>query len=122
MEQYIDTDCTTLFQPLTGCPHLYWAIDHTGGDLYDARECFDDGSPIDRSRLLFLRYPEGTRLCPVLTEPGQYMCQPLFDRDFVYLLSADFPRLRVQVFRLDQTLDRERNSLHPPPGPISLTV
>ena len=52
---------------------LYWGMDYTSGDLYEAFDLYRDGHRINKNRLIFVRYPEGAVFEPVKAEDGQYL-------------------------------------------------
>ncbi len=97
----IQTNGIPFIQPLQECPEWYWGSDYTSGDLYEAEELFQQGHPIRKNRLIFIHYPDGTLVEPMIAEEGQYFGCPAWDQGRLILLLADFPRAEIHLFAYD---------------------
>ena len=84
---------------------LYWGMDYTSGDLYEAFDLYWDGHRINKNRLIFVRYPEGAVFEPVKAEDGQYLGRPVVSGGSVYCLLVDFRKEEIVVLRCWEALD-----------------
>lgn len=87
--------------PLEGSSQWYWGTDCTGGDLYEGEELFTDGHKVDRTRLIFIRHPDGKVVEPIPSKKGQYFGRPLFYENKIILLVADFPEKQLRILSYD---------------------
>lgn len=97
----IATDGITGISLVPGSQEWYWGADYASGDLYEAEELFRSGHPIQKNRLLLIRYPEGTVYEPVPTKPGQYLGSPVCRDGQVILLLVDFPKEKIHILAFD---------------------
>ena len=89
----------TYIDKVEGTDALYWGMDYTSGDLYEAEELFRDGHPIRRNRLIFISYPEGEVFEPIKAAEGQYLGRPVFFGGRAYALMVDFPKAEIRILR-----------------------
>ena len=87
--------------PLEGSSQWYWGMDCTGGDLYEGEELFTDNHQVDRTRLIFIRQPDGRVMEPIPSKKGQYFGRPLFYENKIILLVADFPEKQLRILSYD---------------------
>ena len=97
----IDTQGITAIEPLEGSAEWYWGMDYTSGDLYEAEELFKDGNLVSQNRLLFIHYPDGEVIQPLIAEKGQYLGRPVFYEGNIILLLADFPAGEIRILQFD---------------------
>lgn len=110
MEQFmrrIETQGIYYLEPLDGSNEWYWGMDYTSGDLYEAEELFRDGHPVSQNRLLFVHYPDGNVIQPVVAEKGQYLGRPIYYQDKIIILMVDFPLKKIKIMQYD---DREEQT------------
>lgn len=102
----IETQGITYLEPLAGSNEWYWGMDYTNGDLYEAEELFQMGHPVDRNKLLFVHYPDGRAVQPVIAQRGQYLGRcPICHNGRIAILMADFPAGRISVLQFDSSLE-----------------
>ena len=77
----------------------YWGMDCTGGDLYEAEELLSDKSEVDRTRLIFIHYPDGKVYEPVKAEAGQYFGKPISCEEGVFCLLVDFNKRQIMILK-----------------------
>lgn len=94
----------TYLAPVKGSDGLYWGMDYTSGDLYEAEELFRDGHPIKKNRLIFVSYPSGEVFEPFKAEDGQYLGEPVCWQDRVYVLLVDFAQREIRIIVCDHGL------------------
>lgn len=82
-----------------GTNQWYWATDYCFGDLYEAEELFNEGHEVECNRLVFVKYPEGEVIEPVLREKGQYFGTPVFDDGCMFILLANFLEGKIYIKR-----------------------
>ena len=90
-------------RPVSGSAEWYWCCDYVSGDLYEAEELYQDGHPIKQNRLLFLHYPDGHTVEPIVAHEGQYFGAPGFENGRLQILMADFPAGKIYVFQYNPT-------------------
>lgn len=73
-------------RPVSGSAEWYWCCDYVSGDLYEAEELYQDGHPIKQNRLLFLHYPDGHTVEPIVAHEGQYFGAPGFENGRLQIL------------------------------------
>ena len=79
---------------------LYYGIDYTSGDLYEAEELYAMGHEIRKSRVIYVSYPEGIVYEPIKAESGQYFGTPIYDDGYIYSLMVDFRQKKILVHRI----------------------
>ena len=67
--------------------------------------CIRD-SPIKQNRLLFLHYPDGRTVEPIVAHERQYFGAPGFENGRLQILMADFPAGKIYVFQYDPTSEQ----------------
>lgn len=82
----IDTYGIHWIEPLEGSGQWFWGTDYSSGDLYEAENLFKKGYSVEPNRLVFVHYPEGEVIEPVLAEPGQYFEKPIYDNGRFYAI------------------------------------
>ena len=97
----ISTQGISYIEPLEGSAEWYWGMDYTSGDLYEAEELFKDGNLVSQNRLLFIHYPDGEVIQPLIAEKGQYLGRPVFYEGNIILLLADFPAGEIRILQFD---------------------
>lgn len=97
----IQTNGIPFLTPLTEQPDWYWGTDYTYGDLYEAEELFHQGDLIPKNRMIFVHYPDGSLIEPVIAEDGQYFGRPTWDQGQLVLLLVDFPRQTIHIIKHD---------------------
>ena len=100
----IETQGIYCIEPLDGSREWYWGMDYTGGDLYEAEELFRQGHPVSQNKLLFIHYPDGKVVQPVIAEKGQYLGRPICCNNQIILLKVDFPAEKIEIIHFDNTL------------------
>ena len=90
--QTVDVKGIGYIEKIKGSENLYWGMDYTGGDLYEAEELYTDGHRIGHTRLIIVSYPEGRVMEPIPAREGLYFGKPVFHEGKTILLSADFPK------------------------------
>ena len=101
MLKHIHTGGISYIEPLAGSGGWYWGTDRTYGDLYEAHELYKTGHRIDKSRLIFVRFPEGRVAEPVKAKAGQYFGRPAYDGGTPVILLVDFPAEEIRILRYD---------------------
>lgn len=101
MLRQIHTDGICNLALLEGSGQWYWGMDCTDGDLYEAEELFTDNHKVDRTRLIFVRHPDGKVIEPIPSKKGQYFSRPLFYGNKIILLVADFPEKQLRILSYD---------------------
>lgn len=99
----IITNGISCLEPLRGSGQWYCGMDYTGGDLYEARELYRDGHPIQCNRCILIRYPDGTVYEPVHTKPGQYLGKPVYCDGQIAFLMVDFPKEEIHILSFHET-------------------
>ena len=110
----IDTQGITYLEPLANCSSWYWGTDYTSGDLYEAEELFKQGHPVRQNRLLFIHYPDGKTVQPLIAEDGQYFGRPICWDSRICILLVDFPREKIKILQLDDRLEQTLCSVELP--------
>lgn len=103
----IETQGIAYIEPLDGSRGAwYWGTDYIHGDLYEAQELFQDGHPVTQNKLLFVHYPDGKAVQPVIGKSGQYFGRPIFYEGKIHILMVDFPAATIQILAFDDELDQ----------------
>ena len=105
----IDTGGIINLEPLDDTS-WYWGMDCTGGDLYEAEELFSDKSEVDRTRLIFIHYPDGKVYEPVKAEAGQYFGKPIFCEEGIFCLLVDFNKRQIMILNVRLICCQLRNT------------
>lgn len=101
----IETQGITYIEPLDGNRgEWYWGSDYASGDLYEAQELFQDKHCVTQNKLLFVHYPDGRVIQPVVAEPGQYFGRPIFAEGKILILMVDFPTGKIRILQYDDAL------------------
>lgn len=103
----IETQGITYIEPLEGSTDWYWGTDYTSGDLYEAEELFKQGHPIHQNRLVFVHYPDGKTIQPLIAEDGQYFGRPICCDSRICILMVDFPNGKIKILQFDDALKRK---------------
>lgn len=101
MIKKIDTNGIFSLEAMHGSRVWYWGSDYASGDLYEAEELYQDHHPVSCNRLVLVHYPDGRVVEPIRGEPGQYFGRPIFHQGGIQILTVDFPRGTIGVFRYD---------------------
>lgn len=97
----VRTQGITYIEPLEGSDEWYWGMNYASGDLYEAEELFKQGYAVQQNKLIFVHYPEGRLVRPVLAKKGQYFEKPIYcDRQIVILL-VDFLAEEINLITFD---------------------
>ena len=84
-------------EPLEGSGQWFGAL-ITVAEIYTRREnLFKKGYSVEPNRLVFVHYPEGEVIEPVLAEPGQYFEKPIYDNGRFIMLLVDFPLAKINI-------------------------
>lgn len=102
----IETQGITYIEPLEGSKDWYWGTDYTSGDLYEAEELFKQGHPIHQNRLMFVHYPDGKTIQPLIAEDGQYFGRPIYYNSRICILMVDFPNGKIKILQFDDALEK----------------
>ena len=103
----IETQGITYIEPLAGSRNeWYWGTDYASGDLYEAQELFQDGHPVSQNKLIFVHYPGGRSVQPILARQGQYFGRPIFYQDKITILMVDFPAGTIHIMQFDDALNQ----------------
>ncbi len=102
----IDTQGITYIETLEGSKDWYWGTDYTSGDLYEAEELFKQGHPINQNRLLFIHYPDGKTVQPVVVGKGQYFGRPIYYDNRIYILMVDFPNGKIKILQFNDATEQ----------------
>lgn len=97
----IDTKGITYIEPLDGSQEWYWGMDYTSGDLYEAEEIFKQGHPVNQNRLIFIHYPDGRVVQPVMAEKEQYFGRPIYYNNKIVILMVDFTTEKIEILQFD---------------------
>ena len=97
----IATGGITYIEPLSGSREWYWGSDYAKGDLYEAEELYRDDHPVTSNRLVFVHYPDGRVVEPILGKEGQYFGRPIAYDGKIQILMADFPKGSLHIFQYD---------------------
>lgn len=97
----IDVQGITYIEPLDGSCEWYWGMDYTSGDLYEAEELFRQGHPVRQNKLVFIHYPDGNVVQPVVAGKGQYLGRPICYDDKIMILMVDFPAETIEIIQYD---------------------
>lgn len=103
----IETQGITYIEPLEGSTDWYWGTDYTSGDLYEAEELFKQGHPIHQNRLVFVHYPDGKTISPLIAQDGQYFGRPICCDSRICILMVDFPNRKIKILQFDDALEKE---------------
>ena len=93
----IDIQGMINFIELDGSDEWYWAMDHTGGDLYEAEELFKSGHEISCNKLVFVKYPSGEVFEPINPERGQYFGRPIYYENEIVILLVNFIEGKIKI-------------------------
>lgn len=102
----IATGGITYIEPLNGSREWYWGCDYATGDLYEAEELYRDGHPVISNRLMFVHYPDGRVVEPILAKEGQYFGRPIAYEGKIQILMADFPKGFLHIRQYDDAADQ----------------
>lgn len=103
----IETQGITYIEPLDGSRgEWYWGTDYASGDLYEAEELFQDGHPVSQNKLIFVHYPDGRSVQPIVAKQGQYFGRPIFYQGKILILMADFPARVIHIKQFDDALNQ----------------
>lgn len=102
----IDTHGILNIEPLDGSRDWYWATDYTNGDLYEAEELYKTGHSVKQNQLLFVHYPYGKMIQPVIATEGQYLGRPICCNGMINILLADFPAGEIRILQYDRFLKK----------------
>ena len=105
MIKTIDTGGICWAEPFRGSKDWLYGTDHTDGDLYEAEELYQDGHPITKNRLIFIRRADGLVREPLKAKDGQYFGAPLFEDGRIMILLADFPEEQLLLYAYDGDRD-----------------
>lgn len=97
----IATGGITYIEPLTGSREWYWGSDYAMGDLYEAEEVYRDGHPVTSNRLVFVHFPDGRVVEPIVAKEGQYFGRPISYEGNIQILMADFPKGSLNILQYD---------------------
>lgn len=84
----------------------YWGSDYTNGDLYEAMELFNGHNEIKCNRLIFVHYPEGRIVEPILPKYGQYFGKPIFFDGEIHILLVDFKKSLIHIFKYNDKISK----------------
>lgn len=117
----IETQGINYIEPLSGSCEWYWGTDYTGGDLYEAEELFQMGHPVRQNKLVFVHYPDGTAVQPVVAQEGQYLGRPICYDGRIVVLMVDFPAGKITIMQFDSSLEHivEQNVIERMDIPLS---
>ncbi|BAL00434.1 hypothetical protein OBV_32350 [Oscillibacter valericigenes Sjm18-20] len=110
----IDTQGIAYIEPLEGSKDWYWGTDYTSGDLYEAEELFKQGHPIHQNRLMFVHYPDGKTIQPLIAEDGQYFGRPICYDSRICILMVDFPNGKIKIMQFDDELEKNLSLIERP--------
>ncbi|MCQ4935243.1 MULTISPECIES: hypothetical protein [Anaerotignum] len=102
----IKTKGIDYIEPLDGTIEWYWGMNFTHGDLYEAEEIFRQGSFTKKHKLLFIHYPDGRVIQPVVAKEGQYFGKPIYYNNHIVILIADFQAGEINILELDDLLQQ----------------
>lgn len=102
----IETQGITYIEPLDGSREWYWGTDYASGDLYEAEELFRQGHSVRPNKLLFIHYPDGKVIQPVVAEKGQYLGRPIYYHNKIIILTVDFPSGMIKIMQSDDALEQ----------------
>ncbi len=89
-------------EPVEKSQTWYWGMDYTHGDLYEAEELYKSNHPINPNRLIFVKYPEGILIEPIIAVEGQYLGTPsLLYENHIYMLLVDFTKEEIRILSFD---------------------
>ena len=91
----------TYIEPLDDSCEWYWGSDYAKGDLYEAEELYRDHHPVTCNRLVFVHYPDGRVVEPIVGKEGQYFGRPIFYDGKIQILLADFPKSSLHILQYD---------------------
>lgn len=101
MMKTIPTHGISYIEPLSGSREWYWGTDYATGDLYEAEEVYRDGRPVTSNRLVFVHFPDGRLVEPILAKEGQYLGRPIFYEGKIQILLADFSKGSLHIYQYD---------------------
>ena len=101
----IKTNGVFNFTEIEGSNGWYWCCDYASGDLYEAEELYKHNNPIKNNRLVFIHYPDGRVIEPIIAKEGQYFGAPTYDNGNLQILMVDFPMAVIRIFQHDHTKD-----------------
>lgn len=93
-------------EPLEGSTEWYWGMNYANGDLYEAEEIFRQGNFPTRHTLLFVHYPDGSVIQPVIAKEGQYFGKPIYYKNHIIILIADFPAGKIEIVEMDELMQQ----------------
>lgn len=103
----IRTNGIYYLEPLGANHTWFWGMDYASGDLYEAEELYRDGHKVKRNRCIYVRYPDGQVIEPIIAEEGQYLGRPtICGEDKIYQLLVDFANKEINImcFNPDEIL------------------
>lgn len=103
----INTQGIPYIQPIEGSTQWYWGTDTASGDLYEAEELFHQGHSIQKNKLIFIHYPDGTVYEPISAKEGQYFGCPIFYRKQLVLLLVDFLQQQINIIGYEPELQHK---------------
>lgn len=94
----INTNGIYYLEPVGVSHTWFWGMDYTSGDLYEAEELYRHGHPVKKNRCIFVHYPDGQVIEPILVHEGQYLGKPTIYRgDKIYQLLVDFANNEIII-------------------------
>ncbi len=102
--KYINTGGIQFIRQMEGSGCWYWGTDVTDGDMYEAQELYEMGHEKNSSRLVLVKYPEGTVYEPVARRDGLYFGVPVFSDGKVNILAVDFPQKKIMLLQAGEDM------------------
>ena len=94
----IETKGITYLEKLDFNDEWYWGSNFSCGDLYEAEEVYRSGGTFTPNRLIFVHFPDGKVVEPLLARKNQYFGSPIFVDGVFYILLIDFEEKLIRIF------------------------
>lgn len=92
-----------------GSKEWYYAKQQKTYDLYDEHNYFNSGNKVENNRLIFIHYPDGKIIEPVLAKEGQCFGEPVYHNDKLMILLVDFKNDKINIISYDDNSKKVEN-------------
>ena len=100
----IETKGITYLEKLDFNDEWYWGSNFSCGDLYEAEEVYRSGGTFTPNRLIFVHFPDGKVVEPLLARQNQYFGSPAFIDGILYILLVDFKEKLIIIYNSSSDL------------------
>lgn len=100
----IETNGIGYLEKLDHSQEWYWGTDYSMGDLYEAEEIYSSGGQFKPNRLIFVHFPDGKVVEPIVATENQYFERPAYIDGMIYILLVDFKKEVIKLFEYTEDL------------------